>query len=68
MNPKMSPGEWEEIVQKIVAESNLEKREGGRNRILREWRARLEDEPTLLFPHQIDVIVREVRRKLDHQQ
>lgn len=65
MNPKMSPVEWEGIVQTIVDESNQEKHESGKNRILRAWRAKLENEPTLLAPHQIDVIVREVRRKLD---
>jgi hypothetical protein len=28
------------------------------------WRAKLEKEPTLLQPYQIDEIVREVRRRL----
>ena len=63
----MKPGEWEETVQTIVAESDQEPKEAGKNRVLTAWRAKLEHEPTLLSPHQIDVIVREVRRRLDSQ-
>jgi hypothetical protein len=61
----MNAVEWEETVQKIVDESNQEAKGGGKNRILMAWRAKLECEPALLSPHQIDLIVREVRRRLD---
>jgi hypothetical protein len=64
----LNPADWEATVRKIVDESNLELKEGGKNRILTAWRAKLETEPTLLSPHQIDVIVREVRRRLDSQE
>jgi len=63
----MSPAEWESTVQKIVDESNQEEKQGGKHRILTAWRARLEQEPTSLPPYKIDLIVREVRRRLDSQ-
>lgn len=54
--------EWEVTIQKIIDECNhKQKRE---DRVLLEWRAKLEKEPTLLRPFQIDEIVREVRRRL----
>ena len=34
------------------------------DRVLKQWRVKLEKEPTLLQPFEIDQIVREVRRKL----
>jgi hypothetical protein len=61
----MNLNEWEPTIQKIVEESNHEKNESGKQRILTEWRAKLEKEPTLLQPFQIDEIVREVRRRLE---
>ena len=64
----MNPGEWETTVQKIVDESNLEEKSSGKHRILTAWRPELEQEPTLLPPYKIDLIVREVRRRLDSQQ
>jgi hypothetical protein len=62
----MNLNEWEPTIQMIIEESNHEKNESGKHRILIEWRARLEKEPTLLQPFQIDEIVREVRRRLDN--
>ena len=56
--------EWEVTIQKIVDECSHEQKEGDKGRILKEWRAKLEKEPTLLQPFQIDKIVREVRRRL----
>ena len=54
--------DWEETIQKIVDEcSDKQKR---LDRVLVEWRAKLEKEPTLLQPFQIDEIVRAVRRRL----
>jgi hypothetical protein len=54
---------WEEIVQSITDDcKDQQKRE---NQVLVGWRARLEKEPTLLRPHQIDEIVRAVRQRLD---
>lgn len=54
--------EWEATIQKIVDECDHER--GRSDRVLMEWRAKLEKEPTLLRPFQIDKIVREVRRRL----
>jgi hypothetical protein len=61
----MNLNEWEPTIQKIAEESNHEKNESGKHRILTEWRAKLEKEPILLQPFQIDEIVREVRRRLE---
>ena len=56
--------EWEATIQKIVDECNQEPKIAGR--VLMEWRAKLEKEPNLLQPFQIDEIVREVRRRLSN--
>ena len=61
----MARDKWETIIQRIVDESNHEQKEAGKHRILVEWRAKLEKEPTLLQPFQIDEIVREVRQRLN---
>jgi len=61
----MQTKEREAIIQKIVDESNHETKESARQRLLVEWRAKLEKEPTLLKPFQIDEIVREVRGRLE---
>ena len=55
--------DWEVTIQKILDESAQEQKEAGKDRILTEWRVRLEKEPTCLQPYQIDEIVREVRRR-----
>ncbi len=57
---------WEVIIQEMVDECNCEQEEGGKDRILMAWRAKLEKEPTLLQPFQIDEIVREVRQRLSN--
>ena len=54
--------EWEVYIQEIIDECNH--KEKGEDRILMKWRAKLEEEPTLLQPFQIDEIVREVRHRL----
>ena len=54
--------EMEVTIQKIVDECDHER--GRPNRILTAWRAKLEKEPTLLQPFQIDKIVRAVRARL----
>ena len=56
--------EHETIVRQIVDESNHEPKEAGKSRVLMGWRAKLEREPPHLRLHQIDEIVREVRRRL----
>jgi hypothetical protein len=56
--------EWEGTIQKIVDECRHEQKRP--DRILTAWRAKLEKEPTLLQPQQIDEIIREVRKRLDH--
>lgn len=60
----MEPIEREAIIQRIIDETNHESKEAGKQRVLTEWRAKLEHEPTLLPVHKIDEIVREVRRRL----
>ena len=57
--------EWEPIVQQIVDESNHEPKEAGKRRLIVGWRTKLEKEPPHLMLHQIDEIVREVRRRID---
>ena len=53
--------EWEGTIQEIIAECGHEQKKA--DKILMAWRAKLEKEPTLLHPYQIDEIIREVRRK-----
>ncbi len=56
--------DWEATILKMTDEcTHEEQRPDG---ILMEWRAKLEKEPTLLQPFQIDEIVREVRRRLSN--
>ncbi len=55
--------EWEVTIQKIIDECNHEQTRV--DTVLMAWRAKLEKEPTLLQPFQIDKIMREVRRRLD---
>ena len=54
----------EAIIQKIVEESNQATKEAGKQRVLVEWRAKLEKEPFHLKLHQIAEIVRAVRERL----
>jgi hypothetical protein len=56
--------EWEATILKIIDDCNNEK--GRPDGVLMEWRAKLEKEPTLLKPFQIDEIVRDVRRRLSN--
>jgi len=58
----MRLNEWEVTIQEIVDECNHD--EKGSDKVLMAWRAKLEKEPTLLEPFQIDGIVREVRQRL----
>ena len=60
----MTVEDKEMFVQQIVNESNHEPKEAGKNRVLVGWRSKLEKEPPYLRLHQIDDIVREVRRRL----
>lgn len=54
--------EWEVTIQNIIVECNHQQTR--EDAVLKVWRAKLEKEPTLLQPFQIDEIVREVRRRL----
>ena len=56
--------DWEVTIQEIVDECNHGVKERTEDRILTKWRAKLEQEPTLLQPFQIDEIVRAVRLRL----
>ena len=55
--------EWEAIIQKIVDECNFEQTRVD-TRLL-SWRSKLEKEPNLLQPFEIDQIVREVQQRLN---
>ena len=55
--------DWEVTIQEIIGECNHEQK--GADKVLTKWRAKLEQEPTLLQPFQIDKIVREVRQRLN---
>ncbi|NQV22877.1 MAG: hypothetical protein HQ518_00795 [Rhodopirellula sp.] len=54
--------DWAVTIQKMTDECNHE--QATPNRVLWLWRVKLEKEPTLLQPFEIDQIVRAVRRKL----
>ncbi len=56
--------EWEVTIQKIIDECNHEQTRV--NTVLMAWRAKLEKEPTLLQPFQIDEIMREVQQRLSN--
>ena len=56
--------EWEVTIQKIIDECNHEQTRV--DTVLKAWRAKLEKEPTLLQPFQIDEIVREVQQRLSN--
>ena len=58
----MRLNEWEVTIQKIIDECKHEQTR--MDTVLTAWRAKLEKEPTLLQPFQIDEIVREVRQRL----
>lgn len=60
----MALKKWEGIVQQIVDELNQQP-QSGKHKLLMSWRARLENEPPHVPLHQIDEIVREVRRRLE---
>ncbi len=54
--------EWEATIQEIVDQCNHEDKRS--DKVLMEWRTKLEKDPILLQPFQIDEIVREVRQRL----
>ena len=56
--------EWEVTIQKIIDECNHEQTRV--DTVLKAWRAKLEKEPTLLQPFQIDRIVREIQQRLSN--
>lgn len=60
----MNLEERESLVQQIVDESNHQPKGVRKHQILVKWRSKLEKEPPHLTPHQIDEVVREVRRRL----
>jgi hypothetical protein len=54
--------DWEVTIQTIADECNRDR--NGADKVLAAWRVKLEKEPDLLQPFQIDEIVREVRQRL----
>ena len=61
----MALQEREPIIQQIVDEVRQVSKESGKTRLFMEWRAKLAKEPLHLSQHQIDEVVREVRRRLE---
>jgi hypothetical protein len=57
-------GRLEASIREIIDQCNHEQK--GTKRVLVAWRAKLEKEPTLLLPFQIDEIMREVRQRLSN--
>jgi hypothetical protein len=55
---------WETTIVQIVDQASHEATERGKQKIVLAWRKKLENEPALLRPQQIDEIVRDVRRRL----
>ncbi len=55
--------DYEATIQTIADECNRDR--NGADKLLAAWRAKLEKEPPQLSLHQIDEIVREVRRRLE---
>jgi hypothetical protein len=56
--------DWEQTIQQMVDDFTSAQNQAGNHKNLTAWRRKLEKEPTLLQPYQIDEIVREVRRRL----
>ncbi len=56
--------EWEVTIQKIIDERNREQTRV--DKVLLAWRSKLEAEPTLLQPFEIDEIMREVQQRLSN--
>ncbi len=54
---------WEPTIQQALEAFTLAPNEPGKQRVLKEWRQKLEKEPHRLQAFQIDEIVREVRRR-----
>ena len=54
--------EWEVTIQKIIDECEQTRVDT----VMMAWRAKLEKEPTLLRPFQIDEIMREVQQRLSN--
>jgi hypothetical protein len=55
---------WDGTINQIANESNCVPSEAEKYKVLTNWRAKLQEEPSSLPPYQIDQIVREVRKKL----
>jgi len=55
---------WEVTINQIVDEIKQEPPKSRKHKLLIAWRFKLEDEPFLLRPFQIDEIVREVQKRI----
>jgi len=56
--------DWEATIEKIVNEMNQTPKRSDKRKILMNWRAQLQMEPTRLEAFRVDLIVREVHRRL----
>ena len=55
---------WAATIQQIVDDLNSDPKERIKQKVLMEWRRKLEKEPTSLQPFQIDELIREVRNRI----
>jgi hypothetical protein len=62
MSWKLDDGEI--TIERIVHEMNQAPKRSGKRTILNDWRSKLQQEPNHLQAYQIDMIMREVQRRL----
>jgi hypothetical protein len=56
--------DWEATIQQMVSEISQAPKRSAKQKVIDHWRAKLEREPPHLQPFQIDMIIREVQRRL----
>lgn len=56
--------DWEPTIQQMVTEISQAPKRSAKQKVIDLWRAKLEREPPHLQPFQIDMIIREVQRRL----
>ncbi len=56
--------DWEETIQQILVAAVREPKDAGRQKMLMEWRAKLQQGSAALQPYEVDKIIREVQRRL----
>ena len=61
---QMALRHWEETVNQIIEDIKQKPQKSSKNKVLMEWRVKLEKAPMSLQPFQIDEIVREVQKRI----